>query len=168
MGVPSTTTTNEPPTESPASFAASTSASIARSASGSGQRSGDGSTRSRSAHPSGIAARTSSASGKARTGPSWSTKLQIRTPQVASIWRASAPATTRGVVERAEARSSTSRTSSVSYLRAPARSTCPGRARVIAFGRRSAGIGSIDMRSVQFSQSRLSTAKPMGEPSVRP
>ena len=45
---------------------------------------------------------------------------------------------------------------------------CPGRARVTGFGRRSAGIGSTDIRSVQFSQSRLSTAKPMGEPSVRP
>jgi hypothetical protein len=118
--------------------------------------------------PAGMAVRTSSASGKARIGPSWSTKLQIRTPQEASNWRASDPATTRGVVERAEARSRTSRTSSVSYFRAPARSTCPGRARVIGFGRRSAGIRSIDMRSVQFRQSRLSTAKPTGEPRVRP
>jgi hypothetical protein len=39
---------------------------------------------------------------------------------------------------------------------------------VIGFERRASGIGSIDIRSVQFSQSRLSTAKPTGEPSVRP
>ena len=80
---PSTTTTNEPPIESPASFAASTSAIMARSASGSGQRSGVGSRRSRVGPAVGDGGETSSASGNARIGPSWSTKLQIRTPHAA-------------------------------------------------------------------------------------
>ena len=57
------------------------------------------------------------------------------TPHVASSWRQTAPAATRGAVERAEARSRTSRMSPVSYLMAPARSAWPGRASVMGFGR---------------------------------
>ena len=167
-GTRSATTTNEPPIESPASFARSTASSIRASASESGHRSGDGSRRSRSGQSAGMQDSGSSASGNARTGPSWSTNDQTRTPIAASSCRASEPATTRGVVERADARSRTSRTSSVPYFSAPARSTCPGRARVIGFGRRSDGMASTDMRSAQFSQSRLPTSKPTGEPRVRP
>ena len=57
------------------------------------------------------------------------------------------PAATRGAVERAEARSSTSRMSAVSYLMAPARSAWPGRASVMGLGRLAAGMGSTDIRS---------------------
>ena len=121
-GMPSATTTNEPPTESPASMAASTSAIMAASASGSGQRSGVGRAPVGSTQPGGTSATGSSAPSKARTGPSWSTNDQMRTSQVSSSWRQTAPAATRGAVERAEARSRTSRMSSVSYLMAPARS----------------------------------------------
>ena len=135
MGSPSATTTKLPPIESPSSIARSTSARMRSSASGSGQRRGDGSRRSRSAQPSGTRAAGSSTPPNARTGPSWSTKLQMRTPATASSWAQTEPAATRGAVERAEARSSTSRMSPVSYLMAPARSACPGRASVTGFGR---------------------------------
>ncbi len=116
----------------------------------------------------GCAPAGSSAPSNARHGPSWSTKLQIRTPATASSWRQTAPAATRGAVDRAEARSRTSRMSAVSYLMAPARSAWPGRARVTGFGRRAMGIGSTDIRSCQFTQSRLRMVKASGEPSVRP
>ena len=109
------------------------------SASGRGSAAGWGRPGRSSGHPKRDAVERVVGVGKARTGPSWSTKLQMRTPAAASSWRQTAPARTRTAVERADARSSTSRMSSVSYLMAPARSAWPGRASVTALGRPRAG-----------------------------
>ena len=75
--------------------------------------------------------------------------------QAARSWRHTAPAATRGAVERAEARSSTSRMSSVSYLMAPARSAWPGRASVIGFGRARAGWARPPCAPASSTQSRF-------------
>ena len=108
------------------------------SATGSGQRSGVGAATVllRTSRPGSRGRPARPSPGNARIGP----ELVDEAPDAsrrsrASSWRHTAPAATRGAVERAEARSSTSRMSSVSYLIAPARSAWPGRASVIGFGR---------------------------------
>ena len=58
------------------------------------------------------------------------TWLAISMPSARNSWRAMAPAATRAAVSRALARSSTSRMSSWSYFRTPAKSAWPGRGRV--------------------------------------
>ena len=65
----------------------------------------------------------------AATSPMRTTCPRTRMPSAPSSALASAPAATRAHVSRAEARSSTLRTSSRSYLSAPARSAWPGRGR---------------------------------------
>ena len=76
------------------------------------------------------------------------------------------PTATRAAVSRALARSRIGRTSSKSYFIVPARSAWPGRSRV-TFST-SPSIGSTDIASVQFTQSRFWIESAIGLPSVRP
>ena len=110
---------------------------IAASASGSGQRSGVGARRSALPASPGSRGRPARRPRRnARTGPSWSTKLQIVTPQslraAGGTRRPPRPAARSSGPRRARARRGCRR---VSYLMAPARSAWPGRASVIGFGR---------------------------------
>ena len=161
-----------PPTVFPASRASLIRATIRSSAAGSGQRSGLSSDSSRV---------RVQACGSTATPPTSAVKDQMSMP---SAWRsafATPPAATRAAVSRADARSSTLRTSSKPYLSAPARSACPGRTRVTGMERFvpsaalaassaacSALSGSDCITRVQFSQSRFSIKRRIGEPSVRP
>ncbi len=77
-----------------------------------------------------------------------------------------APTATRAAVSRALARSSTLRTSSKSYFTMPARSAWPGRNRVTFWI--SLSMGSTDICSVQFAQSRFWIESAIGLPSVVP
>ena len=172
IGSPWTTTSNTPPTVSPLDRASSMRAIIAVSASGSGQRSGDASASSRE--------RVALAGSRA-TPPTSAVNDQHSMPSAARKARATPPAATRAAVSRAEARSSTLRTSLKPYFSAPARSAWPGRTRVTGVARllppsaasySSAASSSVRaptcMTRVQFSQSRLRTSRRIGEPSVRP
>ena len=126
IGSPCTTTSKTPPTVSPADRASSIRAIIAASASGSGQRSGETSASSR--------VRVAFAGSRA-TPPTSAVNDQTSIPSSRRKARATAPAATRAAVSRAEARSSTLRTSLKPYLRAPARSAWPGRTRVTGVAR---------------------------------
>jgi hypothetical protein len=172
MGTPVATTSNTPPTVSPASRASSIRAIIAASASGSGQRSGDASASSR--------LRLAFA-GSTATPPTSAVNDQASMPSSRRNARATPPAATRAAVSRADARSRTFRTSSCPYFNAPARSPWPGRTRVTGVERlsppsiaaasspASASLsGSTCMTRVQFSQSRLAISSWIGDPSVRP
>ena len=172
MGSPWTTTSNTPPTVSPLERASSMRAIMAASASGSGQRSGESSASSRE--------RVALAGSRA-TPPTSAVNDQTSMPSSRRKARATPPAATRAAVSRADARSSTLRTSLKPYFRAPARSAWPGRTRVTgvarlsppsAFVARPADCSSLSgptcMTVVQFSQSRLRTSSRIGDPSVRP
>ena len=172
MGTPVATTSNTPPTVSPASRASSMRAIIAASASGSGQRRGDASASSRE---------RLARAGSTATPPTSAVNDHTSMPSSRRNARATPPAATRAAVSRADARSSTLRTSSWPYLSAPARSPWPGRTRVTGVDRlsppsaaatsaaaSSSDSGSTCMTFVQFSQSLLATRSRIGEPSVRP
>ncbi len=118
-GTPRATTSTVPPTVSPSLFARSISATIAPAAAGSTQRTGLSSTPSRASQATGAAG--------IAAPPMRTTWLRTSMPSSRRNDRARAPAATREVVSRALARSSTLRRSLVPYLRAPARSACPGR-----------------------------------------
>ncbi len=118
-GTPRATTSNTPPSVSPARRAASIASIIRRSASGSSVRNGESSTAA-------FRSTGSSAAGVAATSPSRTTWLPIVMPNSASRRFAMAPAATRAVVSRADARSRMSRASVRSYFRIPTRSACPG------------------------------------------
>ena len=83
-----------------------------------------------------------------------------------------APAATRAVVSRADARSRMSRASSRSYLRRPVRSAWPGRRRrhlaLAALGGILSARGAGSMISGQFFQSRFGMTIAIGEPMVSP
>ncbi len=113
IGRPWTTTSNTPPTVSPAERASSIRAIIAASASGSGQRSGDASASSRG---------RVQLAGSTATPPTSAVNDHVSIPSSRRNARATPPAATRAAVSRADARSSTLRTSLKPYLRAPARS----------------------------------------------
>ncbi len=113
MGSPWTTTSKTPPTVSPADRASSMRAIIAASASGSGQRSGESSASSRG---------RVQLAGSTATPPTSAVNDHASMPSSRRNARATPPAATRAAVSRADARSSTSRTSVNPYLRAPARS----------------------------------------------
>jgi len=172
MGRPCATTSKTPPTVSPAERASSIRAIIAVSASGSGQRNGEASASSRD--------RVALAGSRA-TPPTSAVNDQTSMPSSRRKARATAPAATRAAVSRADARSSTFRTSLKPYLSAPARSAWPGRTLVTGVARllppsaaaasSAASMserGPTCMTRVQFSQSRLRTSSRMGDPSVRP
>ena len=160
-GTPCATTSKTPPTVSPAFFAASISAIMASEAFASTQRTALSSTAASASH--------GGASPERAARPMRMTWLRTSTPAADSRALASPPAATRAVVSRAEARSRTSRRSSVRYFRAPARSACPGRGCLRA--RRffaSGGWGSGDITSRQFSWSRLRMSRVTGLPRVAP
>ena len=121
IGRPWATTSNTPPIVSPFERASSIRAIIAASAAGSGQRSGEASASSR--------ARVQLA-GSTATPPTSAVNDQTSMPSSRRNARATAPAATRAAVSRADARSSTLRTSLKPYFSAPARSAWPGRTRV--------------------------------------
>ena len=106
---PWTTTSNTPPTVSPAERASSMRAIIAASASGSGQRSGEASASSRD--------RVAFA-GSTATPPTSAVNDQVSMPSSRRNARATPPAATRAAVSRADARSRTLRTSLKPYFRA--------------------------------------------------
>ena len=126
IGSPWATTSNTPPTVSPFERASSIRAIIRVSASGSGQRSGEASAASRG---------RLAASGSTATPPTSAVNDQTSTPSSARNARATPPAATRAAVSRADARSSTLRTSLKPYFTAPARSAWPGRTRVTGVAR---------------------------------
>ena len=159
-GTPRTETTKVPPKVSPSPRARSMgAASIASPSSVAHPR---GEVRARS-HPA------SSRGGGTETPPMESTAPRTAMPQWARRRRAKVPATVRGAVVRAEARSSTSRMSPWRYLRAPARSACPGRGAVMR--RASIASGEVcqgSMAGAHRSASALARATPTGAPVVRP
>ena len=172
MGAPWTTTSNTPPTVSPADRASSIRAIMAASASGSGQRSGEASASSR--------VRVQRA-GSTATPPTSAVNDQTSIPSSRRNARATPPTATRAAVSRADERSRTLRTSSKPYLRAPARSAWPGRTAVIALARllpssaiaassaaSSSERGPTCITRVQFAQSRLATSSRIGDPRVNP
>ena len=73
--------------------------------------------------------------GSTATPPTSAVNDQTSMPSSRRNARATPPAATRAAVSRADARSSTLRTSSWPYLSAPARSPCPGRTRVTGVDR---------------------------------
>ena len=109
-GTPVATTSKTPPSVSPADRASSMAATMRASAAASRQRRGLASASSRE---------RGGASGSAATSPTATVWLQTSMPSSPRKARQTAPAATRIVVSRAEARSRTSRTSSKSYLTAP-------------------------------------------------
>ena len=114
-----------------------------------------------------MAARSASvgaASGNRDLGPMATTREEIRTPKRPKSCFAREPRATITAVERALARSRTSRASSRSYLRAPARSAWPGRTWVNFLPPRAYG----ETRSFQFSWSLFQTTSAMGAPEVIP
>ncbi len=125
-----------PPSDSFALRALSISATIAALASASRQRTGDSST------PSKSSGRGRSRAGAA-TPPIRVTCEKTLTPRSRSSALASAPAATRAAVSRAEARSSTLRTSVWPYLSTPGRSAWPGRGRCTSATSASTGHGFI-------------------------
>jgi len=160
-GRPYASTSTTPPRLSPSLAAASISAIIFSSAALSKQRTDDSSMRARSR---GVGRATASLD----TEPSAVTCDTISTP----IWRsnnlASAPATTRALVSRALARSSTSRASTKSYFCMPAKSAWPGRGCVSGFFV-APGCGDISSCHTSLrNHSVFFTSTATGEPSVRP
>ena len=162
-GTPRASTSNTPPTDVPRAWASSTLAMISRVALGSAQRTGEASACS-------AISSTDNPSVVARTPPISTTWPRTRTPNARNRHLHTPPTATRIAVSRAEARSRTLRRSRWSYLRPPARSAWPGRGRVMG-GRCGAPwtVGTpTAMVSCQFSQSRFSTRRLMGLPSVLP
>ena len=160
-GRPYVSTSTMPPRLSPSLAAASISAIMFCSAALLKHRTGDSSIRGVSLGPG-------------RSGESFvaaprpTTCDTMSTPICLSSSLASAPATTRALVSRALARSSTSRASTKSYFCIPTRSACPGRGCVSGF---LVAPGWGDISSCQTSLRNhsvflMSTAT--GEPSVRP
>ncbi len=164
-GSPSATTSQMPPRVLPARLAASMRSIMSASAFASSVRSCEAS--DASLRFAGIGSGRS-----ASTPPRCTRWLPTETPSCSSRRRAMAPAATRAVVSRADARSRMSRASSRSYLRIPVRSAWPGRTRVTARRRSvpsaSVSRGAGSMIACQFAQSRLRMSIAMGPPNVSP
>ena len=156
IGTRSTRPSTTPPSVSPALRASSIAATIFSAPAASAHRTGDSSTAFQS-----ISGGTS-----ASTSPICTVWLRNSIPSSSSSRLHTAPTATRAAVSRALARSSTLRTSSKSYFTMPARSAWPGRRRVTFWI--SLSIGSIDICSVQFTQSRFWIDSAIGLPSVLP
>ena len=172
IGTPVAIASKTPPAVSPAARASSMRAIIRSSAAASGQRSGLASVSSRD---------RVAAAGSSATPATSAVNDQTSMPSWASSARATAPAATRAAVSRAEARSSTLRTSPNPYFTAPARSAWPALRCVIgmAFLSPASAIaasseacssvsGSICMTRVQLTQSRFRRSSRIGDPMVRP
>ena len=158
-GTPVATTSNTPPSVSPACEAVRMASRILASAAA-------------SAHDRSLARarRLSSARGSSPsstvTDPIATTRAKTSMPSAPSSLRHTAPTAVRDAVSRALARSSTSRRSCRSCFRPPARSAWPGRGRVSASG--GEGRGPVPMRSSQLWWSRFVIDIAIGEPSVSP
>ena len=97
-------------------------------------------------------------------GPMATTREATAHPEAGQQRARAAPSATVVAVDRALARSSTSRASSRSYLSAPARSACPGRTWVNFLPPRAYG----ETSSFQFSWSLFQMTSAMGAPMVTP
>ena len=126
IGSPWTTTSNTPPTVSPFDRASSMRAIIARLGVG---------IRAPKRRGVGLVARSGAVRRVHGDAPTSAVNDQHSMPSSRRNARATPPAATRAAVSRADARSSTSRTSLKPYLSAPARSAWPGRTRVTGVAR---------------------------------
>jgi hypothetical protein len=154
------TTSNTPPSVSPACAASRIASFIRASAEESAHARSLARERARSS-PAGTPARSPHSA-----GPIATTWAKTSTPTAASSLRETDPTAVREAVSLALARSRMSRRSYRSCFSPPARSAWPGRGRVSASGVDGRGAG--DIRSSQLPWSRLVIDIAMGEPRVSP
>ena len=169
-GSPLARTTKRPPRVSPLRFASSIRATIRAPRTSSRQRTGDASARMQAASTSSTSAMMPpSPAPPSATSAMAMTSLPTAMPQADNKARATVDRATRMAVSRADARSSTSRTSSRSYLIMPARSAWPGRGTVfLATVGMSAWTGHTDNASAQRAASAFLSSIAMGAPVVVP